>query len=225
MFKFVSDTIAGGWNAVSNVVESTGQGISQTFSTFFPSPQKHVPIRSQIALPVISNPNLNYRPTAPEAPSIRQTAEWAYNNWLGSPYEDQFGTTQATLDAVNERPGFFDPWKNAAGDLWKSATGAFSKINNQLPEILMQKWGLIPTADRQNTQGDVVYHVYGEPDRTAETYIDGQQAQPAGLFSLGFPQRGAAPVVRIPGTQQTISTGTLAIAAIALIGIFLLAKK
>ena len=219
MFQFVSDVVAGGWNAVNNIVTSAGQTLSNV-GGFFPTPQKQTPIKTQITQPVISNPNINFRPVAADAPSLKETADWAYNNWFNSPYEDQY-----SVGASKVTPGFLDPWANAAGKVWESATGAFSQINDQLPTILMEKWGLIPAAEGQNTQGDVTYHVYDTPDRTPATHADGQPAQPAGLFSLGFPQWGSAPVVRIPGTQQTISSGTLIIAAIALIGIVLLAKK
>ena len=225
MFQFVSDTVAGGWNAVSNIAASVSRGASQTFSSFFPTAQKQTPIRTQITQPVISNPNINYRPTAADAPSLAETAKFAYENWLGSPYEDQYGAVKSTLDVAGEAQGLFAPWKSAAADLWNAATGAFSKINDQLPNVIMERWGLVPVADQQNTQGEVVYQVWGSPDMTPATHTNGQPAQPAGLFSLGFPQWGSAPVVRIPGTQQTISTGTLGIAAIALIGLFVLAKK
>ncbi len=219
MFQFVSDTVAGGWNAVSNIAASVSSGASQAFGSFFPTPQIQTPIRTQITQPVISNPNINYRPTAADAPSLAETARFAYENWLGSPYEDQYGAP------AGEAQGLFAPWKSAAADLWNAATGAFSKINEQLPDVIMERWGLKPAADPQNTEGEVIYQVWGSPDMTPATHINGQPAQPAGLFSLGFPQWGSAPVVRIPGTQQTISTGTLGIAAIALIALFILTKK
>jgi len=219
MFQFVSDTIAGGWNAVSNIGQSLSGGAGQAFGNFFPTPQIQTPITAQITQPVISNPLINYRPTSTDALSLSETAQYAYDNWLGSPFEDQYGVNKVAPS------GIFDPWGDAVANLWNAATGAFSKINDQLPTIMMQKWGLIPTPDPQNSQNEVVYQVLGSPSPTPDTHAAGEQAQPAGLFSLGFPQWGSAPVVPIPGTNQTLSVGTLSIVAVALIGIFLLAKK
>ncbi len=221
MFQFVTDTVTG----IGNLVGSVTSGAGQAFGSFFPTPQKQVPITSQITRQVITDPSINYRPTAPDAPSLAETAKYAYNNWFGSPYQDQYGEVATTVRTAGETPGLLDPWSDAAGKLWEAATGAFSKINTQLPEVLMQRWGLSGQPDPQNTGGEVVYQIWGSPEMAPETVPAGQSGQPAGLFSLGFPNWGAAPAVRIPGTQQTIGAGTIGIAAIALMVIIFLSKK
>ena len=215
MWSFISDTISGGWNAVQNVIQGVGQGVSTYLPGFFPQSQRVEPIRTQIQQ---AAPSAGIaRATMPEAPSIRETAEWAYNNWMNSPFEYQFS------EPVPEPTNLLSPWTQAIDKVWKSATGSFVAINEQLPEYLMRKWGIIETPEPQNTQGDVVYHVHDRPSTAPDTQQTGAQGQPPGSFNLGFPQPYPIPVAGA-NTTAGRSTAYLGIAA-GLVILYLLLKK
>lgn len=229
MFEFVGNIVSGGWDAINNIttgVSNFGSNLFGGASGFFPTAQKKEPLSSSLMQPTIFSQN-NFRVTSPDAPSLRETAAWAYDNWFDSPYENQFGIHE-TVPAVS---GWFDPWKGAVDTVWNAATGAFSNINDQLPNLLMQKLGLVPKAQPQNSQGAVVYQVPGSQNTNPApaTYPAGWFEQMAGLFGLGYPAAGATPAVPIspPTVAQKagISTGIIVLIGGAIVLVMLARKK
>jgi len=89
MFEFVGSTVQGGWNAISNIASGIGRGASSFVSGFFPTPQQPGPIRSNIVA-AAEGTGTTSRLTVPENPSMLETMAQNAQNWMNSPYEEQF---------------------------------------------------------------------------------------------------------------------------------------
>lgn len=236
MWDMIGNIVGGGWNAINNLTSGLGGligGASKAASGLISDASKAVSgltsqlktsLSSSIMQPTIFD-NKNYRVTDPDAPSIQETADWAYDNWFNSPYENQYA-----VHTVESNP-WSDPWKSATDALWKSATGAISAINQQLPNLLMQKLGLAPKPQTQNSQGAVVYQVppatntNNAPTTTPSNFFE----QMAGLFGLGYPSPTPTPAVPIQQPtviqQAGLSTNMIIGLAAAAIVVVLLSRK
>ncbi len=196
---------------------------------FFPAPQISLPMRTQIAQPAVSLglPRL----TAPDAPSLAETAAWASANWMGSPYQPVLSTPAPAAPiygppAPQASPTFLQtltkPWELMAETIGKTAEYTFTEANKMLPGLMLEKLGIIPERQVVNTKGDVEYHVYQTPGMAAATVPGVKQEQPKGLFDVGYATGQPAAVVPISGpTTAAIGMTPLLI----LLAIFLFARK
>lgn len=212
---------------------------AMTSTGFFPAPQRQVPVQSQITLPAVSTGSA--RALAPDAPSIAQTAAWAYKDWFNSPYEAQLAPTVKPTVAPApkwntnifpaENQNWFDrladPWKKSASNLFSSSGQALLNTWDNLPNLLLKKVGLIPETQTVNTAGTKEVHVYQTESKSPQPAIS---EQPTGLFNLGYltgqqaqaaSAKPAAPAA--PTVQRAGGGGTLLIAGFVLL--FLLSKK
>jgi len=202
-----------------------------TPSGFFPSAQKTSPISSQISLPAFTA-NVP-RTVAPEAPSIAQTAAWAYNNWFTSPYEAQFAPSKAPIattappvtkwDTAVSR--MVDPWAKTADSFFKASGQALLETWDQLPNLLLRKAGLIPEVQTVNTQGAQELHVYQTESKYPQPAIS---EQPTGLFNLGYltgKQAAAAQGAQPAAVQAAAAGGTGGLLIVGFILLLLMSKK
>lgn len=228
MLDFLGSIVEGGFDIVENITTGVGEGFERFSSGFFPSPQRQTPITISQQAPVV-NTGKSYRPTSAEPQSALETAAQAAVDWMDSPYEEQYGPSE--MDQRRSE-NWLDPWGDMLGDIVGAAGETFTKINEQLPEILMRKWGVIPEQQHQNTQGEIVYQVYTDPNAIPATVSANQAGQPKGTFNLGFltdwlkipaapiPTPTAAQVKQVAG----ISVQTIALVAVAAL-IFIGLKK
>ncbi len=231
MFEFFGSIVEGGFDIVENMTGAIGSGLERFSSGFFPSPQRQTPITISQQMPVV-NTGLSYRPTSPQPMSALETAAQAAVDWMDSPYEAQYGPSEVMQQAVNEPVGMLTPWTDTIDSLWGAATGVFSEINDQLPDILMQRWGLLPEPQVQNTAGDTIYHVYSDPNLSPDTTPAATAGQPQGTYNLGFLTdwlKIPAATIPTPTAAQVRQVAGISVQALVLIGvgllIFLAGKK
>lgn len=216
------------WDSVNNLFGGQAQATTSP-SGFFPIPQKLEPIRSEIAQPATSLgvPRL----TATDAPSIAETAAWASNNWMASPYQAELSIPAVPVlpiygpPARQPSPTFLTevskPWETMAESLWTGVEESFIEANKLLPALMLEKLGLAPERQVVNTQGDIEYHVYGTPPMSLATIPGLKQEQPQSLFNVGFDPGIKTPVV--PIAQP--STAAIAISPILiLLGLYLFTR-
>lgn len=210
----------------------------QTYQTqpsgFFPSPQVYTPIRSEIAQPAVS---LGVpRPLASDAPSLAQTAAWYYNNWFDSPYEAELARpavvvpTRATpapppAAARPAEAGLFGtvakPWTDALGGLLGIGGQVLQQANEQLPNLLLDKWGLGRNSQVVNTRGDIETNVQTKPPMGLATVPGLKQGQPQSLFNIGYgPQQPVQTVPIADAGQSAIAISPV----LVLLGLFLLGR-
>ena len=205
------------WDSVNNLFIGP-PAPSTSPSGFFPAPQQLQPIRSEIAQPAVSLgvPRL----TAPDAPSLAESAAWAYNDWFNSPYEAQYAAAAQSVE-----PSFFErvaaPFERTFSGLATGTEEAFWAASEQLPDLLLRRIGLLPEAQVVNTRGGVEYHIYGKPSMSPVTVPGVIQEQARGLFNMGYEDDVQARVVPIPRP----ATAALAVSPILiLLGLYLFTR-
>ena len=242
MFGFIGTTVQGGWDAVNNVVSTVGKGASNLVSGFFPSEQRtsvqHLPIRQA------ENKGMTFRPTLPENMSMLETAKWAQQLWLDSPYEQQYGIPamrtesqqlSQTVSATQEKG-----WGESLADIFaglKSGIGEARQIYTMADELLYD----IGLSKREPIRG---IPREGSPEGQNETHLNslintGASVietiktaggafldQAKGLFNLGFPQGDQAAFAikheLEPSGKTTIGIG---IVIAIILGVILLGRK
>ncbi len=217
MFELAAGLMDDTFGAIGNVWTGVTNTVGSTFSGFFPTPQTREPIRTEIAQPAISLgvPRVTYG----DAPSLAETAEWARNNWMDSPYEAQFAPNLRAADPITT------PWEKAIGNIWTGLGNTFVQVNERLPEILMRKIGIIPESQPVNSAGGWEIHTQTPAPSGINTTPAPAGQQPGGYFNLGFlPDWMKAPVVPIPKTDVSVSSGSLLMIAGILIVILMIRK-
>ncbi len=211
------------WDSVYNLFGGQDLAAMQP-SGFFPAPQKLEPIRSEIAQPALSLgvPRL----TATDAPSIAESAAWAYQNWFGSPYEAELSIpARPTAPSRAPTPSFLTevskPWETMTGSLWSGVEETFIEANKLLPALMLEKLGLTPERQVVNTQGDIEYHVYQRPPMSLSTIPGLIQEQPKGLFNIGLDPGIKTPVVPI---GQPSTAGIAISPILILLGLYLFTR-
>lgn len=227
------DIVGGGWDAVENIIGGIGGGASTFTSDFFPAQQRekveHLPL-----MPA-GGEGLTYRPTSPDAPSFIETSMWAADQWLGSPYEQQFAiptkieeskqlAKTVSLPADENWIGQGLDW---ALDQTKKVTtlvdelgGVFSKRESIQGEPFEgPKAGTTTHLNQVTNKGAEIYN-------TGKAFVGGIVDQVKGLFNLGYDPTGKQPTFAIqhelkPGPQITIG----AIVIISIIIFALLRSK
>ncbi len=238
IFQMAGDLISGGWDALSNITTGIGKGVGRIGSTFFPSPQRIQPIKSEITQQG-NYSTLPYTKTA-DAPSVWETFNMVQNEWLGSPYQDQYSPAVKSaaaaqleqLVSATGQPGVID---NLFTGLKGLATT--SREIRTLADELIAPWSTRETVyskpqagypegrDEQhlNNLAQAAANVWETTKTSAQAMLD----QVKGLFNVGFPQQGGQPVFGVTHEIQPskgLSAG-LIIAGIVIVLVILLSRK
>ena len=218
---FIGNIVTGGFDIVGNIGGAVGSGLEKFSSGFFPSPQRQTPITTSQQSPV-THSWTSYRPTSAQPASVLETAAQAALNWIDSPYENQFGPSQVMQQTINE-PNLGSIVMNPIESLWNTAGKIGAQISDQLPDLLLRKWGLLPEPQQQNSQGDVVYHVYPDPNLPQPNTVPaGQAGQPKGTYDLGFLMdwlKVPAANIPVPSAAQVQQAAGISAKTIALIAV------
>lgn len=213
---FIGNIVTGGFDFVGRIAGGIGEGMTDFGSSFFPAPQRQTPITISQQTPVV-NLGKSYRPTAPEMPSAIETAAQAARDWLDSPYEAQYGPSQVMLASIDDpNPSPIDVLFGHIGEIG-------SQIGDQLPDLLLRKWGILPEPQPQNSQGDIIYQVYPDPNLPQPATQPATQAgQPKGTYDLGFLTdwlKIPAATIPTPTAAQVKTVAGISVKTIALIGV------
>jgi hypothetical protein len=242
----VGGLVAGGWDAVSNVVDYAGSGVSTLASGFFPAPQ--VEQVQHLSIQPMGGSGMTYRPVAADAPSFRETAQMAIDNWLGSPYEENLSTTRAgttsldhMIQATQNRPGPLDSVGNLVDWLRtgsEQVLGTARSIRTAADE-LMELFGVTPRetipgtprAGSQEGRDETHYNdlrsmgamVYEAVQGWGSNFVD----QMKGLFGIGYTPTQSQPGFAIRHELSPSRGTTIGIAGViaVLVIVWLLGKK
>lgn len=226
-FQAAGGLIKGGFDAVGNVIGSVGKGAGYMVSGFFPSPQRREPIVSDIVLSA-GNVGKTYRPTAADAPSLAEIAEYAKQNWLGSPYEAQL----APGPGYTTRKSDFTTGLQTAADSILSISGALSSAVSAAGDLVSQlseQWRPTPQVIPKKINSEVIPQ-QGEQSNAAITteqiggLFQGFINQVKGLFNVGFPQQPQpSPALATPAaiSKPLITSQVLVLIVIAALAYFI----
>jgi len=246
MFQMVGQTVAGGWNALQNVIDTVGKGAGTLVGGFFPAPQRteveHLPVAQ------MGGTGQTYRPTAPDAPSLQQTYQWAMQDWLGSPYQEQLSPTRRGTTGIEQ---VVKSTQTAQGpietiaDIWRGVQTGAGKVLEVSREIrtsvdeFMELWGLQPREPIPGTPRE------GYPEGRDETHYQDVRAMGAavyetvkgwgenfisqikGLFSIGYEpteQQGGFRIKHELEPSRTTMMGVGLIVAV-LVVVYLLGQR
>ena len=243
MFEFIGDIVGGGWDAVSNVVTGIGKGVSDFGSGFFPQPQRDKVV-SEIVAPVNTG-GISYRDITPDAKSISETAAWAENFWLDSPYEAQYSPTfmraeGSQLDqavSMTQSKTWADNLVDFFSGVKETAAGVFSEAG-KFKTVFDDFRDIFGASRRETVTGTPRA---GYPEGRDETYYNQDQPggadvvtaygraffdQIKGLFSLGYKSpQGAQPASSIPTADGGLSAITIVIGIALIAGVIFLSKR
>ena len=130
MFGFINDVMSAGWESVGNLASGIGTGISTMASGFFPTPQ-----RDTIESEITKSGNMSgytYRPVTTDAPSLVESFNWASQDWVYSPYANQYAPVTKIQESKN---------------LAESVSGVTSKIGDFLGDFLGQTKEVVTAVD------------------------------------------------------------------------------
>ncbi len=233
MFEFVGNIVGGGWDAVSNVVNTVGQGASSLVSGFFPSTQRAMPIVSDTAK-AAGGSGMTYRPTPLENQSMVESFAYRAQNWIDTPYEGQFavdvGTRIPQPTWGDNLADFFGKVKTPLQEYYTVKTLA-SNIAQDLG--LVRRETITETPRAGYPAGQDVQHLNDirQTGASVLSMIKGAGGafmdQVKGLFNLGYPQNTAQPGFTLrhelePSGKTTIG---LAVAAAVIILVIFLGRK
>jgi len=241
MFDLAGGLVTGGWDAVSNIVSGIGSDISHIGSTFFPTAQR-TKVISEITQSAGGQGDIFRENVLPENISMIETAKFVEQQWLGSPYEDQFAIPIKNQESMNLAsivsmgPDPITGKQSITGQIYdkvmgnlKGVAGATKEITTVVDEIATM-WGLREpisggkqeignspgsTANTQppkTTGADVISAIKGLGSGIAD--------QVKGLYNLAFGQQGSQAAFEV---QHEIKPTTgLSIGMIAAVGAIIL---
>jgi len=239
MFDLAGGLVTGSWNAVDNIISGIGSGASYIGSTFFPTPQR-TKVISEIIQPAGGTGDIFRENVLPENISMLETAKFFEQQWLGSPYEDQFSIPTkvqeskelAGLVSSTKQNPIPDLFANVLGGL-KGVFGATKEIKTVVDEI-GGLWGLrspIPGGEQEigNSPGATAHT---QPPTTAGADVisaikglgSGIAEQVKGLYNLAFGQQGSQAVHEIKPTTG-LSIGMIAAAGAVILVLILTQRK
>lgn len=241
---FLGEIVAGGWDAVDNVINSIGRTTGSIIRPFFPEPQKqevtNLPIKQAVTA------GAPYRPTDPELPSFWETMSMRANQWLESPFEAQFApqldTTpieQMVKTTQPKSPDFIRTLGDIMGGILKGTREAveIGKEFRTVADEFLDVWGLSgrdpvtgkPRAGYPEGRNEIHWNdlrSWGAAvTGTMQAWGEGIVKQVKGLFNIGFGQEAAQPAFAIKhevAPSRGLSIGAIAIAAII---VFMLWKR
>lgn len=235
MFDLAGGLVTGGWDSVANIVSGIGSGVSRIGSTFFPAAQR-TKVISEITQPAGGSGDIFRENVLPENMSMLETAKYVEQQWLGSPYQDQFSIPTKVQESKDLNSFVSSQKQNPITDLFANVLGGLKGIAGATKEIktvvdeIGGLWGLrtpIPGGKQEigNSPGATANT---QPPKTAGADIlsaikglgSGIAEQVKGLYNLAFPQQGKQPAF---GIQHEISPTTgLSVGLIAAVGAIIL---
>lgn len=235
IFQMASGLVQGGWDAISNITTGIGKGASTLVSGFFPTPQRETIISETVQ--AAGGVGQTYRQTDPEGQSWIETMQFAADQWLASPYEQQFAIPAKIQESKQvaktvSAPGGVD----YIGQGLDWALEQTKKVTTFYDE-LSQLWSPRETVVGQPRQG----YPEGRDERHLNDMISGAAevlkigkakaseflGQVKGLFGLGYDQPNAQPAFAIqhevqPSRQTWVGLG---IVAAIIVAVLLLRRK
>lgn len=239
MLGFIGQTVEGGWNALANITAGIGKGASTLVSGFFPTPQRET-IKSE-SIAAAGGGGQTYRTTLPENLSMGWTRNFADQDWIGSPYQNQFAVPIKIKESKDLAAKVSTEMQRGPVetfvDVAKWGTEQAVKITTAADEF-MYAWGLKkrePISEGPKETGasrGTVQYLNDIRDKTAAVLPAVKAAggaildQVKGLFNLGYEPTGGQPVFSIqheldPKTKLTAGM----IAAGIIIALLLLGRK
>ena len=252
MFEWVGKTVQGGWNAIDNVINTIGKGASTLVSGFFPTPQRTT-IKSDI-MEQAGTLGQTFRITDPDTPSMLESYAWAANQWLKSPYEEQYSipsmrkeSSDLAAKVTAGRPDVFDRGLEEVLRIGEYAAEKIEKVTT-VADRLGQLFGWVKTGREYqgpkeigSSPGPIIHITPPQPTGAdtvqdisnwlskATTGITNLLSQAKGLFNLGYSgPTGAQPAFSIKHELQptkATTIGLVAAAVVVLILVLLLRKK
>jgi hypothetical protein len=242
MLKFIGDVVGGGVQGAANVINSIGKGTVSLIRPFFPQPQstgvENLPIK------MANTAGATVRPVASELPSVWETMRMAGEQWLASPYEDQYATHLDTtpLEQMVKKTqppssGIFTTLGDVIGGITsgvRQATEVGRSFRTVADEFL-DVWGL---SGRDTVEGtpregypegrDEVHwndlRSWGAAvSESVGTWGQGVIDQVKGLFNLGYQQEGPQPAFTIShevGATKGLTIGMIVILAVVVVLFF-----
>jgi len=227
--------VLGNWDFVNNIAQSVGQPLSTSPSGFFPTPQREKMI-SETVEPA-GSAGWTYRPLAPQQQSIYETAKWAADDWLRSPFEAQLAipakiqeskALEEKISGITSQRGILEGIIGAVG-----RAGEISQQFRTVVDEIGGAWGVwerpvIEERPRAGApEGQNLQHLNRDEDDRADVVtmarglFGGILEQVKGLFNLGFPQTGSQPAFAIKHevepSQRTMIIAGVAVGAILLV--------
>lgn len=231
--------VQGGWDAIQNVTNTIGQGASTLVSGFFPTPQRDT-IKSESVAPA-EGAGQTYRPVLPENISMGWTRNFAAQDWINTPYENQFAVPAKTKESQELAAQVSTEIQRGPletfVDIMEYGTEQAVKITTAADEF-MYALGLKrrePISDTkptpENPEG-LMQNLQDIRDKTAAVLPALRAAggaildQVKGLFNLGYESTGSQPVFSIQHEldPKTKLTAGMAAAGI-IIALLLLGRK
>lgn len=241
--EWAGGLVQGGWDALANVTNTIGKGVGGIGRTFFPEPQRNT-IVSEITQGAGAS-GLTYPDYSIESPSLWETALWADQEWIGSPYADQYAVTTMNQESKDLASQVSVTKQNPIGDMFADIIGGMRWAGQQVSEIktladeITGPWMQprevirgIPTAGYPDGTND--QHLNDWSNRGAEVLgavkagAEGILNQVKGLFNIGFPQTGGQPAFGISHEIKPsfgLTTGAIIVIALILILIVFGRKK
>jgi len=223
MFEFITGTVAGGWNAVSNIVGGVGKAAGSLFTG-----NTKVPIQSNIMQSSTGITGIA-RSVEPQA------SAFSWSSMLGTASKSAAVPSSISPITAAGKSSFwsdvFSPWttavsdlslgnvvKQTSGGLAQGIIGSAGNIGGQLSDIILQKIGLKAKTEPANSQGATTTNYPTAVMQPATTPAAGPQMP--GSFNIGFPQTW--PI----STGQAAAGGTgIALIAVAIGAIILLLAR
>lgn len=241
IIEMAGGLVSGGWDALTNITSGIGKGASRIGSAFFPATQRTT-IQSEITKPA-GGAGATYRPTAIEAPEFWATMQMAADQWLASPYEDQYAVQKMTQESQELARTVSSVKQEGIGGMFADimaglewTAGQSRKITTLVDEVMgpwLPRETIKGTPQAGYPEGRDERHLSDLTQRGAEVFATvktGAQAildQVKGLFNIGFPQQGSQPAFGIQhelSPSKGLSIG-LIIAGVILVLIILLGRK
>jgi len=222
MFPFKTE-VTGGWNALTNIAQGVGRGITTLASGFFPTPQREKVISQTVER--ADTAGKTYRSVAPQQQSVYETSALSATGWRGSQYAPRFAVPakrqESKMLAESISPDIPESKPTGLQDIigWIRGLSESAREVRTIVTDIGLDWGLVdqPTVvgvpRAGYPEGRDEMHQQPTPDNRADIVemargvMAGWYEQVKGLFNLGYPQDGAQPAVTIAHELQP-SRGT-----------------
>jgi len=231
-----ADLLGAGWNLASDVVSGTGKAIGTLASGFFPSPQRTV-IESNL-IKQAEGSGQTFRPVTTDAPSFQETAQMFANEWLKSPYEQQYAVPAKVTESQQLAQGISQgPIESITGLLSGVAkkSGEFRTLVDEIGSAWGLDWRLGDTRGDDRPQKGTVADLHPNENQwpgadvyeTVKGWGSGILEQVKGLYNVAFGQTGSQPAFAISHELQPSGKTTigLIIAGVIILVVFVWGRK
>jgi len=207
-------TLRKGFNTLSSFWRPSGSGVAgagaklgaSVASGFFPAEQREKIVPSNVSVNPVAT-FLGYRPTAPQAETLRQPfLGWVSSN-IKSSYDKaaaafrNFVNTKKTAKALN----------TLRDTALQTAQAGIASVGTSLVNFFQEKWGLTPRPSEVN---DTVYSNESQSNAISTKpsglmdFFGLQPSQPSGSYFIGNPQTEPMPASPIISTGDYPPQGT-----------------